>query len=196
MVSLQPTLVQWSGFLMRHNIFRKAPFIVALIRMLLAPVFFYTIITNWIILAIPLYILAAVSDVLDGYVARRHAIEAITPYEAYLDPVADFVFVTASFLAFSLRLFYPFVIVFVLVGMFLFFILTSKREEPLYDPMGKYYGIFLILVIGITLLFPIGPLLGILYFLIIAYAIMIVIFRIFFIAKQRNPSESLNPLMN
>ena len=178
---------------MLDSILRKTPFIIAFLRLLIAPVFFYTIITNWMGLAISIYLLAAGSDILDGHVARRYSIEAINPYEAYLDPVADFVFVISSFLAFSINLYYPLIVV---VGMFLFFILTSKRNEPLYDPLGKYYGIFLILVIGITLLFPISPLLEILYFMIIAYAIMIVAFRIFFITKQGNTSESLNPLTN
>ena len=179
---------------MNGSITRRAPFIIALLRMLVTPVFFYSITNNWIELAFSIYLFALVSDVLDGYIARRYSIEAISIIEAFLDPMADFVFVMASFFAFSYKQYYPSLLAAIFLVMFLFFILTSNRNEPIYDPLGKYYGIFLILIIGLTILFPISSVLDILYLTILSYTILLVIFRITFITKQRGKSEGLNSL--
>lgn len=34
------------------------------------------------------------------------------------------------------------------------FVLTSRRARPIYDPVGKYYGVFLFCAVGVTLLLP------------------------------------------
>jgi hypothetical protein len=34
------------------------------------------------------------------------------------------------------------------------FVLTSRRARPIYDPVGKYYGVFLVCAVGVTLLLP------------------------------------------
>jgi len=34
------------------------------------------------------------------------------------------------------------------------FVLTSRRGRPIYDPVGKYYGVFLFCAVGVTLLLP------------------------------------------
>lgn len=179
---------------MRSQVPRRLPFIIALFRILVAPVFSYFIINSWVELSISLYLVVAASDILDGYMARRYSIEAISAIEAFLDPMADFVFVMVSFIAFSYKQYYPSVLVAVFLVMFLFFILTSKRNEPIYDPLGKYYGIFLILIIGLTILFPLSPVLDALYLTILCYTVFLVIFRITFIIKQRGNGEGLNPL--
>lgn len=173
---------------------RRLPFIIALFRILVAPILSYFIINNLIELALSAYLVAAASDFLDGYIARRHSIEAISSIEAFLDPIADFVFVMASFVAFSYKQYYPPILVAIFLVMFLFFILTSKRNEPIYDPLGKYYGIFLILIIGLTILFPFSPVLDILYLTILSYTFLLIIFRMTFIMKQRGNGEGLNPL--
>jgi CDP-diacylglycerol--glycerol-3-phosphate 3-phosphatidyltransferase/cardiolipin synthase len=38
--------------------------------------------------------------------------------------------------------------------MFAQFVLTSKLARPIYDPLGKYYGVFLFCAIGATLALP------------------------------------------
>ena len=49
---------------------------------------------------------------------------------------------------------YSFWISVLIVAMFTQFILTSRLERPIYDPVGKYYGVFLFCTIGVTLVFP------------------------------------------
>jgi CDP-diacylglycerol--glycerol-3-phosphate 3-phosphatidyltransferase/cardiolipin synthase len=40
--------------------------------------------------------------------------------------------------------------------MFVQFVWTSGFEQPIYDPLGKYYGVFLFAAIAMTLALP-GP---------------------------------------
>jgi CDP-diacylglycerol--glycerol-3-phosphate 3-phosphatidyltransferase/cardiolipin synthase len=108
-----------------------------------------------------------------------------SPLEAYLDPIADLVFVLVSFYAFSLRQFYPSWILFVFVFMFLFFIISSNNREPLYDPVGKYYGTFLLTTIGITLFFPMEFVFNSVLLFIIAYAVGLVIYRTAYLWNSR-----------
>jgi len=111
-----------------------------------------------------------------------------SPLEAYLDPIADFAFVLVSFYAFSLRQFYPSWILFVFVFMFLFFIISSNKREPLYDPLGKYYGTFLLTAIGITLLFPMEVVFNDVLLLIIAYTVGLIIYRTVYLWNSRRES--------
>ena len=41
-----------------------------------------------------------------------------------------------------------------IVVMFGQFILTSRRARPIYDPVGKYYGVSLFCAVGVTLVMP------------------------------------------
>jgi len=72
-------------------------------------------------------------------------------FSFYLDPFSDFIFVFVSFSAFILKEIYPAIVLFLLLFMFIQFVFSSGLENPVYDPVGKYYGIFLFFVIGITL---------------------------------------------
>jgi CDP-diacylglycerol--glycerol-3-phosphate 3-phosphatidyltransferase/cardiolipin synthase len=41
-----------------------------------------------------------------------------------------------------------------IVAMFAQFVLTSRLARPIYDPVGKYYGVFLFCAVGVTLVLP------------------------------------------
>jgi CDP-diacylglycerol--glycerol-3-phosphate 3-phosphatidyltransferase len=166
-----------------------APHAVSILRILSAPVFLFAFMWNFTEMAIFLYLIALASDIIDGRLAKRQKKTSSSSLEAYLDPIADFIFVLVAFSAFSLSQIYPIWILSVFALMFLFFIISSNRRRPLYDPVGKYYGIFLIVTIGVTLFFPIELVFnGVLVF-IIAYTIVLVIYRAGFIWKKRKENE-------
>ena len=68
--------------------------------------------------------------------------------------MADFFLVLAAFSAFALKGLYPFWMLLLIVVMFAQFVLTSKLARPIYDPVGKYYGVFLFCAVGVTLVLP------------------------------------------
>ncbi|BCR05153.1 CDP-alcohol phosphatidyltransferase [Desulfuromonas versatilis] len=73
------------------------PNVLTLSRILLIPVFLIGIIYNWLSLALALFVLAGLTDLLDGYLARR--MHQTTALGAYLDPVADKLLMTVAFIA-------------------------------------------------------------------------------------------------
>lgn len=76
------------------------PNIISVLRILLVPVLVVLILSRArpaAYLAAALFVLAAVTDGLDGYLARRHA--AITRLGQWLDPLADKALVTAPVIA-------------------------------------------------------------------------------------------------
>lgn len=162
----------------------KATYAVVILRILLTPVFFYAFMWGFTEVSILLYVAAFASDIVDGRLAEMQGIILRSTLEAYLDPIADFVFIIMSFFALTVRQIYPAWILVVLVFMFLFFVISSNNREPVYDPVGKYYGVFLMTAIGITLLFPTDPVSNWVLLLIIAYTLGLVIYRTIFLWKS------------
>lgn len=75
----------------------NAPNAVSLTRIFLAPFIAYAIWSDHEYVALALVALAAVTDFLDGFLARtRHV---ITPLGIYLDPIADKILLTVIFIA-------------------------------------------------------------------------------------------------
>lgn len=90
--------------------------------------------------------IALTTDLLDGFLARKWGIE--TDLGSYLDVFADFILILSVFYVFTLLKLYPLWIEFVFVGMFVQFLLRSSKKGKLrYDPVGKYYGTFLYVII-------------------------------------------------
>lgn len=118
-------------------------------RLILSPIFFYLIINEYTAVAFFVLVVVIFTDYLDGHLVKRLNLTPI--FSFYLDPVSDFIFILFSFSAFALKGIYPMIILFILIFMFVQFIVSSGIKNPVYDPVGKYYGIFLFFVIGITL---------------------------------------------
>lgn len=167
-----------------HGTARKTPYAVSGIRILLSFAFFYAFVVGAVDVAIILYAIAFVSDIVDGRLARKMKTRSLTSVEAYLDPAADFILVMASFSAFALREMYPAWILGVLAFMFLFFVISSSRKRPCYDPVGKYYGTFLLTAIGVSLLLPHEAIFHGVILLIVSYTLGLIIYRTFFLWKQ------------
>jgi phosphatidylglycerophosphate synthase len=85
-----------------------------------------------------LLFLAGVTDLMDGWLARK--LNICSTFGAYFDAAADFVLVAAAFGVLALRGVYPVWVLLLIVLMFAQFVLTSRRKQPMYDPVGKYFG--------------------------------------------------------
>jgi phosphatidylglycerophosphate synthase len=131
---------------------RVLPSVVTLIRLAAAPLFYYIFLHCSCVLAIIVFALAAFSDVLDGFLARRLGVSSDAG--AYFDVIADFVLVVAAFAAFSRRMWYGWIVFVPILASFACFVLSSGAKRPVYDPVGKYMGGFLMAMIGLTLLAP------------------------------------------
>ena len=121
-------------------------------RIGLSILFLDLLLNNIKIGAILVFLLAIITDALDGYSARKLGVSS--DYGAYFDITADFILVLAAFLTFIIIGIYPYWLLILIILVFLQFILTSKLNVLVYDPVGKYYGAFLFAVILFTLVCP------------------------------------------
>jgi phosphatidylglycerophosphate synthase len=135
----------------RKSWHRALPSGISALRVPFAAWFFfaYDSLQSW---TLALLVAAIVTDMLDGYLARR--LKVASSFGAYWDVTADFLFVLTAFTTFVRHGLYPSWILLLIGAMFVQFLLTSRQGRPVYDPVGKYYGAFLFVVIGITLVFP------------------------------------------
>ena len=132
----------------------KAPLLLATTRGALSIPLFVAVLDSHTGPSLILLALASASDLLDGLLARSRDAWSASALEAYADPVADMTIVLAGFGALFLRGISPPWIVPLLLIAFLQFVLTSPRRAPLYDPIGKYLGFGLFLILAVVLLFP------------------------------------------
>ena len=121
-------------------------------RIILSILFLDLLINNIKIGTILVFLLAVITDAFDGYSARKLGV--VSDYGAYFDIIADFILVLVAFLTFIIIEIYPYWLLLLIVLVFLQFILTSKLNVLVYDPVGKYYGAFLFAVIFVTLVCP------------------------------------------
>jgi phosphatidylglycerophosphate synthase len=161
------------------------PSLITSIRVILAFVLLYSIINNFGVLSITLFLIAIASDAIDGYIARKLGVTS--PAGAYFDIIADFILVLTVFVAFVIDGIYPYWILILIVLVFLQFIASSKFKVLIYDPLGKYYGSFLFLMIFITLL-PIESLnYNLLLSLIVVFTLISLLSRyLYFIFRKIN----------
>jgi cardiolipin synthase len=93
------------------------------LRILLAPVIVWQILTGEFRMAAVLFALAAVTDFLDGWTARHQ--NQATTFGQFADPVADKVLLSGTFLAFGIIGAVPFWLVAVVFGRDLYLLLAS-----------------------------------------------------------------------
>jgi phosphatidylglycerophosphate synthase len=125
---------------------------VTLIRLFLTPIFFLLVLSDQYFLSVLILALAGFTDFLDGYLARRLGFESNTG--AFLDVVADFVLILTGFLAFIIKGWYDPLILLLIIFMFILFIASSGREKPVYDPVGKYLGSYLMGMMFVSIIIP------------------------------------------
>lgn len=172
---------------MRYNTLtiKLIPSSITILRVIIAPIFFYSLINNLLIYSLALFLVAILTDAIDGYLARKY--NATSSIGAYLDVTADFILVLAGFLAFVYMGVYPYWILIIIVFMFIQFLVTSKFQILIYDPLGKYYGSFLFLMIFINIFSTNSFLNLILIIILVSYSFLSIIIRFLsiFIYKNR-----------
>ncbi len=81
------------------------PNILTVLRMLLVPVFAFLIIKDRLGLAISVFLVAGVTDALDGYIAKRFSLR--TEFGANIDPLADKLLLSTAFIILTAKGFLP-----------------------------------------------------------------------------------------
>jgi len=99
-------------------------------------------------LFLALFLLSSVTDLADGYVARN--IKTASKAGAYYDSIADFILIAGVFAVFTVKGLYPPWVLAIISISFGQFIITSLRRESIYDPVGKYFGSLLYVIIATT----------------------------------------------
>ena len=122
------------------------------LRVVCAGLVWYSLVQNLSAWAVGVFLFACATDAIDGNLARRWRVSpSLGPFA---DPLADSVLVLASFSAFVSQGIYPLWTLLLIGVMFLQFVWTSGCKTPVYDPVGKYYGLFLFAAVGVTLAVP------------------------------------------
>jgi CDP-diacylglycerol--glycerol-3-phosphate 3-phosphatidyltransferase/cardiolipin synthase len=160
--------------------------IIIAIRFIAAPLFLYMFANDLTAWALCIFLVAVLTDALDGHVARR--LGGASPFPGpYSDAVADFCLVLAAFSAFVIKGLYPIWMLLLIVAMFAQFVLTSRLARPIYDPVGKYYGVFLFCAVGVTLVLPYAAVRQAVLVVILGFTIASVISRAMFLLGQHSP---------
>ncbi|MBP1569691.1 MAG: CDP-diacylglycerol--glycerol-3-phosphate 3-phosphatidyltransferase [Oscillospiraceae bacterium] len=123
------------------------PNILTLLRVVMIPLFVAAFLTggisDWITLA--LFALAAITDALDGYIARKQNL--VTDFGKLMDPLADKLMVMAAFVCFTYaELLHPAVTIIIMSREFLVtgvrMLATSKGKVIAADIWGKLKTVF------------------------------------------------------
>ncbi len=127
---------------------------ISTIRLATLPLILYFFITGAQVWCLLVFGIAIVTDLIDGYIARK--LNAATKWGAYFDATIDFTFIIGIFIAFIIKGYYPAWIMLLIVLSFGQFIISSRYSKKIYDPLGKYIGSVLYIAIALTLISPIN----------------------------------------
>ncbi|EKQ53671.1 MAG: phosphatidylglycerophosphate synthase [Methanobacterium sp. Maddingley MBC34] len=152
------------------------------IRFIGGPLFFYGFLNDLFLVSLIILVLSGVTDALDGHIARKMGTSS--DRGAYLDVTADFVFIIICFLAYIIQGWYDPLILVLIITMFLLFVATSGLEKPVYDPIGKYLGAYLMLMIFISIILPETIIRQVLSILLILICLTSVLTRLFFFMRR------------
>ena len=121
-------------------------------RMLLVPVLVICLVYNRALLALSTFIVAGVTDMMDGYIARTRGSK--TRLGAFLDPLADKLLLTASFVTLTYK--FPKVLPFWLTAIvlsrdLLLILVTGGQLNPTPTWLGKTSTVGQMLSVGVAL---------------------------------------------
>lgn len=101
-------------YVLRKTLLRLIPDVVmpnhiTVLRMVLTPVVLYLLATDNLAWGVPLFVLTAFTDMVDGSLARVRG--QITPWGILFDPIADKLLIGLVALTFALKYFHPIIVV-------------------------------------------------------------------------------------
>ena len=130
---------------------QNIPNTITLLRLIALPHLVYSFNHLTIFVTFSIFLASIVTDVIDGYVARK--LRATSKLGVYLDLVVDFLFITGMYLSFSFNGIYSPWLLLIIVFVFTQFIVSNIiLKQTIYDPIGKYFGSILFGGIGVTIL--------------------------------------------
>lgn len=113
------------------------PNLLSTLRILLAPVFIWFILSDSplnIGISIVLFLIAAITDFFDGWIARKY--EEITEWGAFFDPLADKVLTNSALIAFAMKEWIPIWMVLIIIvrdiGVTLLRIYAESIRQPIH----------------------------------------------------------------
>jgi phosphatidylglycerophosphate synthase len=165
---------------------------ISMLRLAALPIFLYFLSINATALCLLIFALAAVTDLLDGYIARKLKVASKTG--AYFDVATDFALITAIFAAFTLNGYYSFWMLAFIGASFAQFVLSSLYTKKLYDPLGKYLGSALYLAIAVTLVFPVSAVFAVVEVGFIVFASTSFVTRTLSFATIHKKNQALNQI--
>lgn len=124
----------------------------SMLRILILPLLIYLFDSGNTALGLSVFIFLAVTDLLDGYLARK--LKVNSEIGAFFDSTMDFILILSLFIFFTEAGFYPVWISAIIIFAFSQFVFSSLFSKRLYDPVGKYYGSFFYIAIILTIAFP------------------------------------------
>jgi len=116
------------------------PNILTIIRIILVPVFIFAFffISKWVALCV--FILAGISDLLDGYIARKYNL--VTELGTLLDPFADKLMLISVLISFTIADYIPVFMLVIMVIKELFMICAAAKlyfkKEKIVIPANKF----------------------------------------------------------
>ena len=128
------------------------PWALTSLRITLLPLFLLFFFNSQLLSCLILFLFLCITDVADGFAARKLGVASEAG--AYFDATADCILILCVFLVFTAEGFYPFWVSTLIAFEFAQFVLSSLFSKNIYDPIGKYYGGFLCILIAVTLAFP------------------------------------------
>lgn len=166
-----------------HNMKHLIPSFISLLRILCAPLFYFVFLNSTCLASFIIFIFAALTDIADGITARKLSVSS--KFGAYADVFSDFILIIAVFLAFTQKHWYC-IFIFIPIGAsFVNFLISSGIKEPVYDPLGKYTGAIIMLIIVITLLIPHVIIRKICTYTLSLYFIIRTVYRIYYLKKHK-----------
>ena len=134
---------------------KKIPNLISLARLLMIPVVFWYVLVDLYLFATLLIIAIAISDLLDGFLARY--LNAVTELGSYLDAVADKAFVISIFTLIGVLDLLPIFLIIVVISRDIliigyFAIASLSNEEIKFKPLfiSKFNTFFVFTLIIVT----------------------------------------------
>jgi cardiolipin synthase len=116
------------------------PNILTIIRIILVPIFIITffLVSKWVALSV--FIIAGITDLLDGYIARKY--DMVTDLGAVLDPFADKLMLMSVIIVFTISGYIPVFVLIIILTKELFMIYGGARfyfaKKKIVIPANRY----------------------------------------------------------
>ncbi len=139
----------------RSNIWhRLLPSLITSLRIAAVPAIWHLWLHEMRTTAVGLYAFVLLTDAVDGWLARR--LSAVTRFGGFFDAISDIAVILTLLTLLCTTSVVPFWVPIAPAVLAAMFLASSSRAAPRYDPVGKYYGAVLYVIVGV-LLWDVGP---------------------------------------